>query len=112
VSFVEITGKDHDRKVHLKVTNHSDKPIRRVDVELSYLDAQGRPPLLAPDFPAAPSPSSILSRGRPLIVEAGATVETNVPAFHMPQETARVAVTLRRVEFADATSWRPDRENP
>jgi hypothetical protein len=105
VKFVAIAERGNSPRVSLEVTNHSDKPVRRLDLDLTYLDADGRP---ADEFPG-PHSASVTGREHPVVVEAGATTKVVTAAFFMPPRTERGVPTVRRVEFADATSWRPGR---
>jgi hypothetical protein len=90
-------------KVKLRVKNHSNKDIRRLDMRLHYLDAAGKE--LKSWSAQADGSFNPLGGRKPVVGQKG-TAEVEVTAFFMPEGTKRVKAVLQEVECADATSWK------
>ncbi len=93
-------------KLRLRVINHADKKIQRLDMKFEYLDPAGKK---LKDWPMASySGTQTFPRKGPVIVVAGnARAEFDAGAPFMPKQTKTVRVTLKKVRFVDAEEWTP-----
>jgi hypothetical protein len=108
---LESLGFSKDRnfaKVKLRVKNHSNKDIRRVEMRLHYLDAAGKE---LKSWPAQADGSFNSRGGRQPVVKEKGTADLEVTAFFMPEGTKRVTAELQEVECADATGWKAKKKN-
>lgn len=101
-----VEGDDSFKTLKVEVENRSDKAVRRLEVNLRYLDREGN--LLEDWSQDQYGPQEYdESGGPPILAGAGATVMLEFTAFFMPEETVRTEVEVLRVGFADATEWSP-----
>ena len=92
VKFVKLTGDKGFRKILFGVTNHTNKLVEEIDLEVKYLDASGK----------------VLKETRSSLrdeVPAGDELECEDTAFFMPMETTAVEATVSKITFADASVW-------
>ena len=92
LKFVRLAGDKDFRKVLFRVTNHTNKLVEEIDLEVKYLNASGK----------------VLKETRSSLrdeVPAGDELECEVNAFFMPKETTAVAATVSKITFADASVW-------
>lgn len=102
LEYLGIEGDGNFKKVKIRVKNHANKAIRRIDMQLHYLDAAGKELKKW----SGHARSSFGPRGqREPVAEKNSTAETKVTAFFMPKETKSVRVELEKIAFADATIW-------
>lgn len=93
--FLSIDEENGDKVVRYKITNHSNKDISTFSVTNDYLDASDKK---LEDFPHTQS-------GERNLVPAGETLEFEMSAFFMPEETEKVVIRPWTVNFADNTKW-------
>jgi hypothetical protein len=96
----------------LEVRNHTNKPVEEVLLEVRYLDAtgaeRGKNDVVHPVRIKTPyAPFQVV--GPPNAFLDGDTAVAIHLAVNPPDGTARVEVALKRVLFADATTWSPER---
>ena len=92
VKFVKLTGDKGFRKILFGVTNHTNKLVEEIDLEVKYLDASGK----------------VLKETRSSLrdeVPVGDELECEDTAFFMPMETTAVEATVSKITFADASVW-------
>src|SRR5207244_3709308 len=105
--FVGVGGKKDFRKVKARVVNYADKPVRVLEMNLVYLDGAGKK---ISEWPYIQNGAQGFgSRDSDILAAKSAATPLEMPAFFMPEPTKKVAITVRRVVFADATEWRPGR---
>lgn len=97
VKYDSITGEENFRNVKFRVTNHANKDIESISMELAYLDENGKE---LKDFPTT-------HQGN--VIPANGSADIKVTAFFMPEGTSSVKSTLKSVEFTDATRWKAPR---
>ena len=102
LEFVELDRSDpYFGKARVRIVNHSNKDISRIEAKFVYLD-DGENEIN--EFPhqleGAETPE-----GRELYVAAGQTAEKRVPAFFIPLNMVGVEFRIDRVEFMDASLW-------
>jgi hypothetical protein len=112
ITFLRFEGKPPSsyRRIEAEIANHSDKPVRDMDVKVTLRDAGGEPL----------SESSVKHRGfsaltpdKPYFLEKMATAKITLErSFEVPEETATTELVIERVVFADATEWTPDMAGP
>jgi hypothetical protein len=95
VEFVEFKGSGDSKKIVLRVTNHANKDLATVHLQLNYYDAA--------DKKLDDSPHGH-SRGRSFVA-AGGTEDIEVSTFFMPDDTESIRVDVKSASFADATEW-------
>ena len=106
VVFVEFSERDTEfPKVQLRSVNHSNKDVRSVQVELSYLNDQSK---TIKEFFTTLNAAFQGGESMPL-VRAGESVITVETAFFMPTEADAVQIRVIEVEFMDRTRWEGDR---
>ncbi|WP_339745333.1 hypothetical protein [uncultured Rubinisphaera sp.] len=93
--FLSIDEDNGNKVVRYKITNHSNKDISTFSVMNDYLDANDKK---LKDFPHTHS-------GQRNLVPAGETLEFEMTAFFMPEETTKVVINPWTVNFADNTKW-------
>lgn len=94
------------QNVRLRVINHADKKIQRLNMAFEYLDASGK---TLKDWSMA-SYSGMLtfpSKEPVIVVAENRRTEFDTDAPFMPKETKTVAITLKKVRFVDAEEWTP-----
>lgn len=102
VEFDRVERQTPFARVHFRAMNHTDRPVRSLELRLAYLDGEGRTLeertewLHGERSPGKP----------PLLLPASAPGTLEVRPFSLPAGTARVAATVRSVTFVDATTWR------
>ena len=92
LKFVRLAGDKDFRKVLFRVTNHTNKLVEEIDLEVKYLNASGK----------------VLKETRSSLgdeVPAGDELECEFNAFFMPKETTAVEATVSKITFADASVW-------
>jgi hypothetical protein len=99
VEFVEFKGSGDSKEIVLRVTNHTNKDLSRVQLQLNYYDASNKKLDDSPHGHSA-GPSS---------VAAGSTEDIEVSTFFMPDGTDSVRVDVNSAYFADATEWEAQR---
>jgi RNA polymerase sigma factor (sigma-70 family) len=103
VEFIQIVPDPPPSKIECRVVNHSDKDIRKLHLELTYLDARGRK---LKDFPLLQTPPPLPHKDVPIVVARHDAAVFQATAAFMPPTTTSVRVQVRQVEFADATEWK------
>lgn len=96
VELVEFAGPT--RAVKARVVNHANKPIRKLNVMIYFLDAGASP--LGEKFGSLLNPD-------PHIVAQGDTAEIVFPGVAAPAEAQKAVIEVREVQFKDGTSWKP-----
>ena len=91
-------------KVQLRWTNHANKAIDSVHYRIHYLNEQGQ---LLKEWMGALSGFPEMRGGPSIALEKGAGREEEATAFFMPQETAKISISISKVSFADASLWQP-----
>jgi hypothetical protein len=107
---IEVLGISKDEffeKIKLKVTNHSNKDIHAVQIKMNYLDADQK---VLKDSPASLYSQEFDSSVRPVLVKAGETVELEEAAHFFPDEATAAQIEIESIEFADASTWKPESE--
>ncbi len=98
------------RSLTLEVRNHTNKPVEEVRLELRYLDAVGAE-VGKKDVVHPVRITRMYNRyqvvGPPVPFLGGDTAVAIHLAVNPPEGTARVEVALKRVLFADGTTWSP-----
>ena len=92
LKFVKLAGDKNFREVIFRVTNHTNKLVEEIDLEVKYLNASGK----------------VLKETRSSLgdeVPAGDELECEFNAFFMPKETTAVEATVSKITFADASVW-------
>ena len=95
------------QNVRLRVINHADKKIQRLNMAFESLDASGK---TLKDLSMASSPAGMLtfpSKAPVIVVAENTRTEFDPDAPFMPKETKPVAITLKKVRFVDAEEWTP-----
>lgn len=93
LQFVRIGGKPNFRRVIFNVTNHTNKDVQSLSIQMHFLDANGN----------ELEKSSTTIGSAP--IESGKQTEVEATAFFMPDETKTATATVTKVEFADASEW-------
>ena len=102
LEFVEMDRSDpYFAKARIRLVNHSNKDISRIEAKFVYLDDRENE---INEFPHQMEGAETLE-GRELFVAEGQTAEKRVTAFFLPENTADVAFRIDRVEFMDASVW-------
>jgi hypothetical protein len=109
LEFLRMAGKPNFPEVELRAVNHANKAVRKLEMRLTFFDAAGNK--------LEESPSSHLGRydegrGLRILVVAGASGTFQTQAFFAPKETHRAVARVERIEFTDATAWKPGGEPP
>ncbi len=104
LQFLKIVGSADFPKLLVRAVNHSDKPIRRIDLKADYRDAAGKSLEVKPHVQDAERP--VGRRELPVLVPKGQSAEFEILAFFMPKATRDVALTVESVQFSDTTEWK------
>ncbi|MCL4176186.1 MAG: hypothetical protein KJ072_00340 [Verrucomicrobia bacterium] len=101
VEFLELLPGDEQqlRYTRLRIVNKSAEPVKEIRVTFNYQDRAGRP--IGKWTRRHQDPISAN------LAPGNSTREIRCPTFHVPSTTARVAMTLHEVVFADGTKWMP-----
>jgi hypothetical protein len=102
MEFVRFEERGNFSKIRVRVTNHSNKPIRQIQMTHDYRDAQGNP--LKSELGHLNSERGEDNMPR-WVVGAGATTEAVDTAFFAPAAAQSAKLPIRSIEFADATRW-------
>lgn len=94
LEFLEFTGEKGFRKNRFRLTNHSNKEVSSLYLNIDYLDESGKK-----------LKDHATNYGG--VMPAGEKQEIEVAAFFMPEETKSVSVQIRQIHFSDATEWKP-----
>jgi hypothetical protein len=104
VEFLRTMKDGFITKAQLRLTNHADRAIRSVNLQLDYHDAAGKRvggwKNVQHDAPAKEERKEL-----PLLVAANGTATIEVQAPFLPGNTSTIKVVPTRVTFADATEW-------
>ena len=104
VEVLEIVRDSAISKVTARVTNHANRDIEQMELELQYVDSSGKTLKSQTD-----RESGFGNPAKPLVAaESEATLE--LTAFFMPDETTQVVPKLKMLRFSNYTEWRPDEE--
>ncbi len=103
--FIEIGGEEGFRTVLVDATNHANKDLRELHVQLKFLDDAGE---VLDDSSTMHSGDSGFDVGPPVAIRAGQSEQIELTAFFMPEETKSVNIRVERAVFCDATSWEAD----
>jgi RNA polymerase sigma factor (sigma-70 family) len=103
VEVVNLLPEQHPPAVELRLTNHSNKDVRRLDLGLSYEEAgewrlRDRPAVWPTGAEAKPDVPAVLARGQAKVFR--------VSAFGLRQGTRAARAAVVKVEFTDATEWK------
>jgi hypothetical protein len=106
VKFDSLTDENGFPTVRFRATNHSNKGIESIYLDLTWLDANGKelkgePSPLGEDTPQVVV-GRVLPAGRSDLIEA-------VPGS-IPEGTKTVKAVVHSVEFTDATTWQAEDE--
>jgi len=97
VEFVEFKGSGDSKKIVLRVTNHTNKGLSAVHLQLNYYD----------DAEKKLDDSPHGREGGPSFVSAGDAKDIEASTFFMPDGTKSIRVDVKSASFADATEWQP-----
>lgn len=100
VEFVEFKGSGDSQKIVLRVSNHTNKDLSEVFLQLNYYDAS--------DKKLDDSPHSHMWGGTSFPA-AGGTDDIEASTFFMPDNTKSIRVDVQTASFADATEWEATR---
>jgi hypothetical protein len=112
VTFLDFAGNAASsyRRIEVEVVNHSDKPIRQMDVKVTLRDAGGKN---LSERSIKHLGFSARTSDKPYFLEKLATAKITLDhSFDVPKETAATELEIGRVVFADATEWTPDMAVP
>ena len=108
VEFLKIVGSEDFPKLQVRITNRSNKDLRRMDVRLHSRDADGK---VIHEGSSNHGTSRTTPMKEPMIaLRRGASEEVELMAFFTPKEAKRVDVILEQAIFSDATEWKAAKE--
>jgi hypothetical protein len=93
--FVGMGEENGQRKITVELTNHSNKNIMALTMNVEYLGADG---MKLDDFPHS-------QFGERDFLPAGETRELEIHAFFAPPETKSAGLRVQSAAFADETEW-------
>jgi hypothetical protein len=103
VEVVKLLPQQHPPAVELRLTNNSNKDIRKMSLRLKYEEAGG---WQARDWPTIGQADAEVAEEVPTLLRRGAARAFRVRAFSLRPGMRAVRAIVVEVEFTDATNWK------
>jgi hypothetical protein len=105
-----VTKEGDETKKLLRCVNHSDQPIHKVKVGLTYFDAAGEE--IETDTTEADGGEDFMTEELKPLVEPGQTVEVPPGFLILPKTFAKAAAVPTEVWYVNGMVWRAETEEP